>query len=83
MVEGDEFDHFVVEIWLEEWDTSHPLASAEGWGSVSLSEDDFPFDDGWFWESDWDTWYVTVTPGLGYWDELVCEDSTYAITIES
>ena len=74
---------FIVEVWLEEWDASHPLAEKEGWESITITEDDFPFDDGWFWDSSWDNWYVTVRTDPSTWDELTCETDFYTLTIES
>jgi hypothetical protein len=82
-VEGGPLSYFIVEVWLEEWDASHPIASAQGWETVSISEDDFPFDDGWFWVSDWDTWYVSVRTDPTIWDAMDCDTDTYSVIIES
>ena len=82
-VEGGFYNYFIVEVWLEEWDASHPLASKEGWESITITEDDFPFDDGWFWDSSWDNWYVTVRTDPDAWSFLTCEEDFYTLTIES
>ena len=71
-------------MYAVDWDASHPIASAYGYGSIYIDEDDFEVEgDGWFWEDDWDTWYVRIYTDEYEWDEITCEDGTYDLTIES
>jgi hypothetical protein len=83
-VVGEEYMYFIVELYVEEWDTTIPMATAEGFGSVSLEEDDFEFESDWWWgDIAWDNMSVRVRTMEAHWDELVCEDGFYSITIES
>ena len=82
-VEGDVYTYFVVELYHEEWDTTTPMATVEGWETVNLTEHDFAFDDGWFWETSWDRLFVRVRTTSDAWDAFVCEFSSYSITISS
>jgi hypothetical protein len=83
-VEGEGYMYFIVELYVEEWDTTIPMATAEGFGSASLEEDDFEFASDWWWgDISWDHMSVRVRTMEAHWDEIVCEDGFYSITIES
>ena len=83
-VEGDVDMYFIVEMYVEEWDTTTPMATVEGWETVYLSEDDFEFEGGWWWSDfSWDNIYVRIQTDAEVWDKLTCEDGSYDILIES
>lgn len=82
-LDGDDLTYYIVDLYLEEWDTTHSIASKEGFGTLSITEDDFPYEEGWFWETEWDNWYVSVRTDSEDWDEWVCTEGVYELTIES
>ena len=84
-VGSDEDLYIYVSLWVVEWDSSRPIAEGEGFGTVTLDEDDFYFDedDESFWDTTWDTWYVVVEPDPYLWTEETCMYETYELTIES
>lgn len=82
-LDGDDLTYYIVDLYLEEWDTTHSIASKEGFGTISITEEDFPYDEGWFWETEWDNWYVSVRTDSEDWDEWVCTEGAYDLTIES
>jgi len=82
-IQGDEYTYFVIELYDEDWETTTPMARVEGWETVTLDENDFEFDDGWFWETSMDRLFVRVRTTSEYWDEFVCEYSSYSISITS
>jgi hypothetical protein len=83
-VEGEGYMYFIVELYVEEWDTTRPMATAEGFGSASIEEEDFEFESDWWWtDISWDHMSVRVRTMEAHWDEIVCEDGFYSITIES
>ena len=83
-IEGDADMYFIVEMYVEEWDTTTPMATVEGWESVFLDEENFEFEGGWWWaDFSWDNIYVRVRTDADAWDEITCEEGTYDILIES
>jgi hypothetical protein len=83
-IDGDIDMYFIVEVYVEEWDTTTPMTTKEGWESISITEDDFEFEGGWWWSDfSWDNIYVRVRTDAEVWDELTCEDGSYDMLIES
>jgi len=83
-IEGDPGMYLIAELYLEEWDTTTPMAISEGEGSLTIDEADFEFEGDWWWSDfAWDTIYVRVRTDPDLWDESICLDSTYNLTIES
>ena len=82
--ESDPDVYLIAEIYVAEWDTTTVMASAEGWGEIAIEEEDFEFESGWWWSDfAWDNIFVRVRTDASYWDEEICEEATYNLTIES
>ena len=83
-VDGDPDMYMIVELYVADWDTTTPMATAAGFGEITINEDDFEFESDWWWlDFAWDNIFVRVKTNEDSWSEDICETATYDLTIES
>jgi len=81
---GDDLTYYILELYAAKWDTTHPIASAEGYGNIEVSQDDFPEDfEPSVFDTGWDIWWISVRTEILEWDEYVCVLGGYDLRIES